>query len=76
MYGERNLIKHGYRYDIIVDFPTNRGNVRVAVRKTKRTAERFAELFRKRNKLPRGSTWLRLRHDPLLDEVMNKCRGS
>lgn len=74
--GERNLTRAGYRFDIIVDFPGNNGNVRVAVRKTKRGAERFAELFRKRNKLPRGSTWLRLRHDPCLDEVMNKCRSS
>lgn len=66
------MIRAGYRFDVIVDFPGNKGNVRVAVRKTKRGALRFAEVFRKRNRLRIGSTWIRLRHDPLFDDVMNK----
>ncbi len=65
--GDRNMIRAGYRYDIIIDFPGNKGNVRVAVRKTRRGAERFAEIFRRRNLLKLGSAWIRLRHDPSLE---------
>lgn len=65
------MIRAGYRWDIIAEFQHGCG-VRVAVRKTKRGAERFAETFRRINRL--RLTHLRLRHDPLLDEVMNRRR--
>ncbi len=74
MHGERNMIRAGYRWDVSAEFPSNSTGVRVAVRKTKRGAARFAETFRKLNRLRSDRTHLRLRHDPLLDDVMN-ARG-
>lgn len=74
MLGERNMIKNGYRWDVIADFPGNACGVRVAVRKTKRGAARFAKWFYKRNRPHVECVWTRLRHDPCLDEIMNKGR--
>lgn len=69
--GERNMVKAGYRWDVIAYFPCNAGGVRVAVRETRRHAERYVRWFEARNHV---GTSLRLRHDPLLDEVMNPRR--
>lgn len=74
MNGERNMIRNGYRWDVIADFPGNSCGVRVAVRKTKRGAARFAKLFYRRNRKQVECVFTRLRHDPLFDEVMNGGR--
>jgi len=71
MLGQGNMITAGYRWDVIADFPGNTCGVRVAVRKTKRGAGEFAKMFYKRNRPHVECVSLRLRHDPLLDEVMN-----
>lgn len=75
MTGERNLIRNGWRWDVIVDFPCNSGGVRVATRKTKRGAGRFARKFYRSNRPDVECVFIKLRHDPLLDDVMNKKRG-
>lgn len=49
MMGERKLIKAGYRYHVFAHFPGNASGVRVAIRKTARTAKRFAQAFSKKN---------------------------
>lgn len=50
MTGERNLIRAGYRWHIFAYFSCNKPTgVRVAVRKTKRGAERFMVEFASRN---------------------------
>lgn len=72
MTGERNMIRDGYRWDVFAYFQCNASGVRVAVRKTKRGAVQQAERFTKRNNV---ATNIKLRHDPLLDEVMNKKRS-
>lgn len=72
MKGERNMIAAGYRWDVIADFPSNSCGVRVATRKTKRGAARFAKWFYKRTRPHVECVFVTLRHDPLLDEVMNK----
>ncbi len=51
MFGERNMIRAGYRWDVIASFPCNAGGVRVAIRKTRRGAERFSERFGKLNRI-------------------------
>lgn len=74
MFGERNMIRNGYRWDVIACFKGGGGGVLVTVRKTKRGAQRFADKLR-RNLSPHvEQAYLRLRHDPLLDDVMNKKR--
>jgi hypothetical protein len=72
MMGERNMIRAGYRWDVIADFPGNSCGVRVAIRKTKRGAGLFAKRFYKRNRPHVECVFVKLRHDPMLDEVMNK----
>ena len=71
MKGEQNMKRAGYRWDVIADFPGNRGAVRVAVRTTNRGAVRFADVFRRRNHVRLGEVWIRLWYDPLLDDVLN-----
>ncbi len=51
MFGERNMTRAGYRWTVFAYFKCNSGGVRVAVRKTSRGAERFAELFSQRNRV-------------------------
>jgi hypothetical protein len=75
MTGERNMIRSGWRWDVIADFPCNTSGVRVATRKTKRGAGQFARTFYRRNRPHVECVFTRLRHDPLLDDVMNKKRG-
>lgn len=67
MLGERNMIRAGYRWDVIAIFIESGCGVKVATRKTKRGAEHHAETFRRRNRRDVESTHLRLRHD-----VMNE----
>lgn len=74
MTGERNMIRNGWRWDVIADFPCNSTGVRVATRKTKRGAARFAKEFYRKNRRHVECVFPRLRHDPLLDEVMNPPR--
>lgn len=74
MTGERNMIRNGYRWDVIADFPGNSCGVRVAVRKTKRGAGLFAKRFYKINRPHVECVFVKLRHDPQLDEVKNGGR--
>lgn len=46
-----NLQCAGYVWDVFAYFPFNAGGVRVAVRKTRHGAERFARLFKRRNRV-------------------------
>jgi len=74
--GERNSIRSGYRWDVFASFVCNASAVRVATRKTKRGADRLAGRFAEVNrKFGCDGAYSKLRHDPLLDEVMNKKRG-
>lgn len=75
MKGERNMIRNGYRWVIVADFPGNSCGVRIAVRKTKRGAARFAKWFYRRTRPHVECVFVKLHHDPLLDEVMNKRRS-
>lgn len=68
MFGQRQMIRNGYRWDVFAYFPCNAGGVRVAVRKTPEGAARFAASFARLNRV---NTSTKMRHDPLLDEVMN-----
>lgn len=72
MTGERNMIRDGWRWDVIADFPCNTMGVRVAVRKTKRGAALFAKKFYKLNRPHVECVHVRLRHEPLLDEMLTK----
>jgi hypothetical protein len=72
MFGERNMIRSGYRWDVIADFPCNMAGVRVAQRKTKRGAGRFAKKFYRANRPHVECVFVRLKHYPLLDDIMNK----
>lgn len=74
MIGERNMIRDGYRWDVVACFKGNSSGVRVAVRKTKRGAKRFADKFRRALRPHVEQAYVRLRHDPLLDDVMNAKR--
>lgn len=74
MLGERNMIRAGYRWDVIACFNGNSSGVRVAIRKTKRGAERFAEKFHRTLRPHVGQVYVRLRHDALLDKTMSKRR--
>lgn len=71
MTGERSLARNGYRWDVFAYFPCNASGVRVAVRKTSRGAAQFAARF---GRLNRVNTSTKMRHDPLLDVVMNTKR--
>lgn len=68
MLGQGDMIKAGYRWDVFAYFPCNASGVRVAVRKTKRGAVQQAARFTAKNRVATG---VKLRHDPLLDDVMN-----
>lgn len=70
---ERSLIEAGYRRDVYAQFPCNTVGVRVGTYKTLHGAAKFAVKFSQLNKV---KTWLKLRHDPLLDEVMNRKSGA
>lgn len=72
MKGERNMIRTGYRWDVIADFKCNNAGVRVGVFKTKRGAAREVHRFYRANRRYLECVFTRLRHDPLLDETMNK----
>lgn len=75
MIGERKSIRSGYRWDVYVSFICNTSTVRVGTRKTKRGAERLAERFVvMTRKLGCEHAYVKLRHDPLLDDVMNRTR--
>jgi hypothetical protein len=69
MKGERSLIHNGYVWDVFAYFPCNASGVRVATRKTSYGACRFAARFSKLNHVETSAVW---RHDPLLDEKMNR----
>jgi len=74
--GERSSIRSGYRWDVFASFVCNASAVRVATRKTKRGADSLAERFVEVNrKFGCDNAYSKLRHDPLLDDVMNKKRG-
>ncbi len=75
MKGERNMIRSGWRWDVIADFPGNASGVRVASRKTKSGAGRFAQWFYKRTRPHVECMFIKLRHDPQLDEVEKKKRS-
>lgn len=76
MRGERAMARNGYRWDVVARFVCNAAGVRVGTRKTKRGAELLAKRFARINRgLGVEYAHVRLRHDPLLDEAMNK-RGS
>lgn len=68
------MIRAGYRWDVIADFKCNSVGVRVGVFKTKRGAARECKRFYRANRRFLECVFTRLRHDPLLDEVMNKGR--
>lgn len=68
------MIRNGWRWDVIADFPGNSCGVRVAIRKTKRGAAAFAERFYKRNRPHVECVIVKLRHDPQLDEAKNGGR--
>lgn len=75
MIGERNSIRSGYRWDVFADFLCNTASVRVGTRKTKRGAEALAKRFAEANlKFGCEHTYVKLRHDPLLDEMMDPPR--
>lgn len=74
MTGERNMIRAGYRWDVIADFSCNSSGVRVATRKTKRGASDFAKVFYKRNRPHVECVFTRLSHDPQLVEKKRKRR--
>lgn len=74
MTGERNLIRAGYRWDVIADFPCNSAGVRVTTRKTKRGAGQFAEKFYRANRPDVECVFVKLRHDPLLDDALTRKR--
>ena len=50
MTGERNMIRLGWRWDVIADFACNASGVRVATYKTKRGAGNFAKRFYRLNR--------------------------
>ena len=72
MFGERNMIRDGYRWDVIACFKGNSSGVRIAVRKTKRGAQRLANEFHRTLRPHVEQAYVRLRYDPLLDDNMNK----
>ncbi len=75
MTGERDMARAGYRWDVFADFLCNTGGVRVAIRKTKRGAEMTAARFAEANlRFGVEQTYVKLRHDPLLDDAMNRKR--
>jgi hypothetical protein len=49
MKGIRNVTRAGYAWHIFAYFSCNAGGVRIAVRKTPEGAERFAQIFSKKN---------------------------
>jgi len=69
MFGQQQMIRSGYRWDVFARFPCNAGGVRVAVRKTPEGAARFARRFARLNRV---NTSTRIRYDPLLDEVFHR----
>ncbi len=73
MTGERNMIRAGYRWDVFAKFACNASGVRVARRKTRRGAQRFADRFGSLNRIP---AWLKLQHDPRLDNEPGQPRRS
>jgi len=76
MTGERNMTRNGYRWDVFADFLCNTASIRVGTRKTKRGANHLATTFEKINhQFGVEHVYVKLRHDPLLDEVMcNKAK--
>lgn len=70
MTGERNMIRNGWRWDVIACFKGNSSGVRVATRKTKRCAARLADKFHRNFRPHVEQAYVRLRYDPMLDIAM------
>ena len=51
-------------YDVFARFPGGSGGVRIGIRRTRYTAERFMVAFARRNRLPLSAMNARLRLEP------------
>ncbi len=75
MKGERNMIRDGWRWDVFACFKGSGTGVRVAIRRTKRGAQRFADKLHRALRPHVEQAYVKLRYDPLFDEKMNKRRS-